>query len=128
MLLLRDMASRTSILVVEDDRAMREMLVSLLEEEGIAARGVEDGEQALRALRRQEFDAVLSDCDMPHMGGLALLEQLRSFRPRLPVVLMTALGGSITADEARDAGAVDFLQKPFAVDELLRKLARAVPH
>lgn len=122
------MASRPSILVVEDDRAMREMLVSLLEEEGMAARGVEDGQQALHELRRQEFDAVLSDCDMPHMDGLALLDELRRRRPALPVVLMTALGGPINAERARAAGAVDFLLKPFAVDELLRKLARVVAH
>ncbi|HXX47501.1 MAG TPA: response regulator, partial [Myxococcota bacterium] len=86
------MSEPRSVLVVDDEPAMREMLVSLLDESGIRAQSASSADEALASSRDAEFDAVLSDIRMPGKNGLALLAELRETRPDTPVVLMTAFG------------------------------------
>jgi DNA-binding NtrC family response regulator len=114
-----------SILVVDDDAAMREMIVSLLEEQGFRASGCGGVDEALEALREQPADAVLSDIRMPGKSGLDLLGEIRELRPEVPVVLMTAFGSIDSAVEAMRAGAFDYVTKPFKKDEVLVVLERA---
>ncbi len=119
------MTDPRSVLVVDDEAAMREMVVSLLEDEGLRAQGAASVDQAFDALREREVDAVLSDIRMPGQSGLDLLGRLREVRPETPVILMTAFGSIDSAVEAMRAGAFDYVTKPFKRDELLVTLERA---
>jgi DNA-binding NtrC family response regulator len=114
------------ILVVDDDLATREMLVDLLREEGIDARSVSGVDEALEALRRRDFDAILSDIQMPAKDGFALLSEMRRLGSRVPVILMTSFGTEETTHEAVAAGAFDCLLKPFAREALLAAVSRAM--
>ncbi len=117
-----------SILVVDDDNAMREMMVSMLESAGIHAESADSAEGAVEAVRNGEFDVVLSDIRMPGKDGLELLGELRELRPETPVVLMTAFGSIDSAVAAMRGGAFDYIPKPFKRDEVLVILERAFEH
>jgi len=114
------------ILVVEDDPAMREMVVDLLEEEGLRTVAASDSEKALDALCCQHFAAMLSDVRMAGRGGLALLREVHRRWPDLKVVMMTAFGNLEDANRAVRAGASDLVSKPFKRSELLAALARVL--
>ena len=113
------------VLVVDDDSAMREMLVSLLEDHGFQASAAASAEEAVEKVRETEFDAVVSDIRMPGKTGLDLLGELREIRAEMPVILMTAFGSIDSAVEAMRAGAFDYITKPFKRDEVLVVLERA---
>jgi len=117
-----------SILVVDDDRAMREMLQSMLESAGLEARAASSAVEALAMLKDVDFDVVLSDIRMPGRDGLELLGEIRERRPDTPVVLMTAFGSIDSAVQAMRAGAFDYVPKPFKRDEVLVVLERAFEH
>ncbi len=119
--------SRT-IVVVDDDAAMREMLVSLLEDAGFRACACGGAPAALEQLRELEADAVLSDIRMPGMSGIELVGTIHEIRPSIPVILMTAFGTIDSAVSAMRAGAFDYITKPFKKDEVLLALERALEH
>jgi two-component system response regulator FlrC len=104
------------ILIVDDDRAMREMLGSLFKERGLWVEDASSADAALAVAAEQEFDVVLSDVRMPGLSGVELVGQLRRLRPATPVVLMTAFGSIDSAVEAMRSGAFDYLTKPFEPD------------
>ncbi len=112
------------ILLVEDDAALREALADTLEIGGFAHRAVDCAEAALLALAEEPFALVISDVNMPGMDGHALLAQIRSRYPQVPVLLMTAFGAVDRAVEAMRRGAVDYLLKPFEPRLLLELVAR----
>ena len=114
-----------SVLVVDDDTAMREMVVSLLDDQGIHARAASSADDAIERLADFDCDVVLSDIRMPGRTGIELLGQIRELRPDTPVVLMTAFGTIDSAVEAMHAGAFDYVTKPFQRDALLLTLERA---
>jgi DNA-binding NtrC family response regulator len=117
--------SARTVLVVDDDAAMREMVVSLLEDQGIEAFSAASAGEAVERLGERDCDVVLSDIRMPGKTGIELLGQLRELRPNTPVVLMTAFGSIDSAVEAMHAGAFDYVTKPFQRDALLVTLERA---
>ena len=117
-----------NLLVVDDDSAMREMVVALLEDEGHTARGAEGAEQALEELREQDFDAVISDIRMPGRSGIELIGEIRELRPDTPIIMMTAFGTIDSAVESMQAGAFDYVTKPFKRDAMLMSLQRAFEH
>jgi len=119
------MGEQRSVLVVDDDAAMREMLVSLLEDQSIHAEPAASADQALAKLSERRFDVLLSDLRMPGKSGIELLGEVRELRPGTPVVLMTAFGSIDSAVEAMRAGAFDYVTKPFKRDEVLVVLERA---
>ncbi len=119
------MGEPRTVLVVDDEPAMREMLVSLLEEEGIRARPAGNADEALEATRDTDFDAVVSDIRMPGRDGIALLAELRQERPDTPVILMTAFGSIDSAVDAMRSGAFDYITKPFKRGAVLASLERA---
>jgi DNA-binding NtrC family response regulator len=121
--------SPLSVLVVEDDARLREILTSHLERLGYAVRGAGAAARALQLLDEEPADVVVSDVRMPGMDGRALLHQVRERHPAAKVVLMTAFGSVDDAVEAMRAGAYTYVTKPFRVDELaavLRNAAREV--
>src|SRR5690606_27893536 len=112
------------ILLVEDDRALREALADTLMLGGYDYLEAADGEQALALLQRHSVAMVVSDVNMPGMDGHALLRALRERYPQLPVLLMTAYGTVQNAVEAMRVGAVDYLVKPFEPSALLTLVAQ----
>ncbi|GAC1038934.1 sigma-54 dependent transcriptional regulator [Pseudomonas sp. No.117] len=115
------------ILLVEDDRALREALADTLELGGYRYRAVASGEAALLALAEEPFGLVVSDVNMPGIDGHQLLASIRLRDPALPVLLMTAFGSIERAVEAMRSGAADYLVKPFEPRLLLETLARCCP-
>ncbi|MCA4961729.1 sigma-54-dependent transcriptional regulator [Pseudomonas sp. Y24-6] len=112
------------VLLVEDDRALREALADTLLLAGHDYVAVGSAEEALTAVTRDAFNLVLSDVNMPGMDGHQLLSLLRARQPQLPVLLMTAHGAVERAVDAMRQGAVDYLVKPFEPKALLDLLAR----
>ncbi|WP_017939555.1 sigma-54-dependent response regulator transcription factor FleR [Zestomonas thermotolerans] len=112
------------VLLVEDDRALREALADTLELGGHAYQAVDCAEAALQALEREAFGLVISDVNMPGMDGHQLLGHIRARYPQLPVLLMTAFGAVERAVDAIRQGAVDYLVKPFEPRVLLELVAR----
>ena len=115
------------ILVVEDDSALSQALADTLMLSGYEVEMATDGEQALATLDRSQVDMVLTDVQMRPMDGRALLRNLRARFHELPVLVMTAYGTVEQAVEAMKLGAVDYLAKPFEVDDLLQKVERYLP-
>ena len=117
---------RARILVVDDERAVRQALRVNLSKGGYDVTVAETGRQALDLLDSTHPDAVITDVRMPGMDGLALLEVVQTRRPGLPVVVMTGHGSVPTAVRAMQSGAADYIIKPVGRDELLVLLDRAL--
>ena len=112
------------VLLVEDDRALREALADTLLLAGHDYTAVGSAEEALTAVGKDAFNLVLSDVNMPGMDGHQLLSLLRARQPQLPVLLMTAHGAVERAVDAMRQGAADYLVKPFEPKALLDLVAR----
>ncbi|MDX6734049.1 MAG: two-component system, OmpR family, response regulator MprA, partial [Baekduia sp.] len=110
------------ILVVDDDPAMLRMLVRTLSAEGHDVEAAADGGAALAAVERRAPDSVVLDVAMPGMDGLAVCRRLRARGLTAPVLLLTARDGIPDRVAGLEAGADDYLLKPFAVEELLARL------
>jgi DNA-binding response OmpR family regulator len=113
------------ILVVDDDRVLRELLRRMLESAGFSCTAVPDAAAAVEQLRDDEYALVLSDVEMPGASGVTLARVLCAARPELPVLLMSAAGGEREA-EARQAGARAFLVKPFSPQVALEQIRIAL--
>jgi DNA-binding NtrC family response regulator len=112
------------VLVVDDEKNMRLSLQTVLKDEGYAARAVESAEEALELLAQDEFFMVITDARLGGMSGYEFLGKIRSRWPDLPAVMLTAYATPKLAVEAIKAGAMDYLAKPFAPEELLHAVAR----
>ena len=117
---------QASVLVVEDDPALREALVDTLEIAGCQVVQADSAETALTLLPDNRVDMVVSDINMGAMDGLGLLKEIRRQYPQLPVLLITAYGSVTASVEAIRNGAVDYLVKPFAPDLLVEAVSRHV--
>ena len=114
-----------TVLVAEDDQAIRFSLACFLTAEGYRVIEAGDGDEALGLIGRDRPDAVLLDLKMPAKDGLAVLAALGPALAELPVIVITAYGGSAAAIEAMRRGAYDYLTKPFDLDEVQLTLERA---
>ena len=112
------------LLVVDDEKNMRLSLQRMLADEGYTVRGVESAEEALNLLGREEFFMAITDARLGGMSGYELLGRLRAQWPDLPVLMITAYATPKLAVEAIKSGAIDYLSKPFAPEELLHAVAR----
>ncbi|PCJ21919.1 MAG: sigma-54-dependent Fis family transcriptional regulator [Gammaproteobacteria bacterium] len=110
------------VLVVEDDLNLREALVDTLALSGYHCYEAENGEVAMGLIRKHDLDLVISDVNMPLMGGDELLKKIRQTLPLLPVLLITAYGSISDAVRAIRCGAVDYLTKPFDASLLVDKV------
>ena len=110
------------ILVAEDERAVRESLTRALALEGYEVTAVSDGAQALESMRSDPADVVVLDVMMPVVDGLTACRVLRSEKNRVPILMVTARTETSDRVAGLDAGADDYLPKPFALDELLARL------
>lgn len=119
--------SEAKLLLVEDDASLREALLDTLMLAQYDCIDVASGEEAILALKQHQFDLVISDVQMPGIGGLGLLNYLQQHHPKLPVLLMTAYATIGSAVSAIKLGAVDYLAKPFAPEVLLNQVSRYLP-
>jgi two-component system OmpR family response regulator len=110
------------LLLVEDDTMIGEAVQDLLRAEGYAVDWVKDGESADAALRAGSFDLVLLDLMLPRRDGLSVLRSLRARRNRVPVLIATARDSVQQRIEGLDAGADDYVLKPYDLDELLARI------
>jgi two-component system, NtrC family, response regulator len=114
------------ILLIEDDASTAAALNKVLCAEGYDVQVSGRGDDGLDRARQQQYDVVISDLRLPGLGGLELVAQLHTAKPKQPIILMTAHGTTETAIEATKLGACDYLLKPFEADELLDLAASAV--
>jgi DNA-binding NtrC family response regulator len=115
-----------SILIIDDEPNMRWVLGRALEQAGYTLHGAGGGEEAASLLSREPIDLVLLDLKLKGEDGLTILRRLRERQPELVVIMLTAYGTVPTAVEAMQLGAADFLSKPFDVEEVTFKIARAL--
>ena len=114
------------VLVVDDEKVIREILSDFLTMEGFLVRTVEDGAAALAELERRPYNLVVSDLKMPRMGGLELLQQINERNISVLTVIMTGFGTVETAIEAMKKGAYDYVLKPFKVEEVVHIVQRGL--
>jgi DNA-binding NtrC family response regulator len=112
------------VLVVDDEKNMRLSLQTVLKGEDYAARAVESAEEALTLLAREEFFMVITDARLGGMSGYEFLAKIHNQWPNLPVLMLTAYATPKLAVEAIKAGAIDYVSKPFAPEELLHAVTR----
>ena len=112
------MSEQPALLIADDDEVARELLGEALGREGYRVRVAASGEECLRLAAAESFDVALVDLRMPDLDGLGVLKRLAATQPDLPVVILTAFAAIETAIEAVNAGAYDYLSKPFRMEEI----------
>jgi DNA-binding NtrC family response regulator len=115
-----------SVLVIDDDKNQRSMLLFSLRGEGYAVTAVESGEAALEAVAKERFDAAICDIMMPGLDGVETLKALKARCPRLEVVMATGYATPRTAKASLQLGAFNYIAKPYELKDLLAVLEKAV--
>ena len=113
--------SLTRVLLVEDESKLRESLVEGMRLENWTVTSAQNGIEARQKIATREFDLIVLDWMLPDCEGVEIVRQLREQGNNVPVLLMTARGGSTARNKVIQAGANDFLAKPFAFDDLLAR-------
>jgi two-component system response regulator PilR (NtrC family) len=116
------------ILIADDEKAIRESLKMVLEEEGYSPDIAQDGTEALEKIKSGDFDIVISDIKMPSVDGIELMDQASKISPNTFFIIMTAYASVKTAVDAMRAGAFDYLIKPIEFDDLLLRIKRLVDY
>jgi FixJ family two-component response regulator len=117
---------RPRVLIVDDEKFIRDILADFLGMEGYIVRTAEDGSAALSELGNAHYDLVISDLKMPRMGGIELLDAIGTAAPSALTVIMTGFGTVETAIDAMKRGAYDYILKPFKVEEVIRVVQRGL--
>src|SRR5580698_5210620 len=117
---------RPRVLIVDDEKFIRDILADFLGMEGYVVRTAEDGAAALVELGRTRYDMILSDLKMPRMGGIELLAAIGQAAPSALTVIMTGFGTVETAIDAMKRGAYDYILKPFKVEEVIHVVQRGL--
>jgi len=120
------MGGAMNILVVDDESVIREGLTRILEGGGYAAETAKNGHAAIELLQQKEFDLIITDLKMPGMNGFEVLNAVKILQPDVPVIMITGYATVETAVEAMKSGTVDYITKPFAPDQILEKVQRAL--
>jgi response regulator RpfG family c-di-GMP phosphodiesterase len=119
-------AEPARILVVDDEKVIREILCEFLALEGFVVQGVEDGEAALAELRVRHYDLVITDLKMPGKSGIEILEAIEELKLNVITVVMTGFGTVETAIQAMKRGAYDYILKPFKIEEVIHIVQRGL--
>jgi two-component system response regulator PilR (NtrC family) len=110
--------SAARILIVDDERSMRDLLAMTLAKAGHDVTAVDGGEAAIEAIRKETFDGIITDLRMPRVDGMEVLRAARALSPETAVIVVTAVASTETAVEAMKLGAYDYITKPFKLDEV----------
>ena len=119
------MKSSLSILIVDDEEMMRNLLDKILSREGYKIRMAEDGVAALEVLNAEKIDFIICDMKMPRMNGFELLKIVKREYPEIGVIIMTAYGDTYTVKDALLLGADEYITKPFKSYEISLVVERA---
>lgn len=111
---------KKTILVADDDKALRTLLREILSQEGYDVLEASDGQEALAILSSTPVDLLITDRSMPGMGGLELLAQIKAKKMTLPVLMVSAYGEEEFWGKAIGLGAVDYILKPFKASDVLK--------
>src|SRR5919108_1534152 len=114
------------VLVVDDERSMRELLAIMLRQAGHDVTVADGGKAAIEALNNDTFDLVITDLRMREIDGLAVLRAAKEHSPQTVVLVITAFASTETAVEAMKLGAYDYLTKPFKLDEIRLTIGNAL--
>ncbi len=117
---------RPRVLIVDDEKFIRDILADFLGMEGYIVRTAEDGTAAMSELTKAHYDLIISDLKMPRMGGIELLDAIGTAAPNALTVIMTGFGTVETAIDAMKRGAYDYILKPFKVEEVIRVVQRGL--
>jgi len=120
------MARKSSILVVDDEDALRTVLSSELMNEGYEVNAAADGDEAVGELGKAEFDLVLLDIKMPRMNGFEVLKHIKQNHEKTKVVMLTGFADLKNAIESKKLGADDFVSKPYDLVDLLTTIERVL--
>ncbi|OPY67939.1 MAG: Sensor histidine kinase YycG [Syntrophorhabdus sp. PtaU1.Bin002] len=120
------MAETVNILVVDDEKGIREGCRRILMSEGYTVDLAENGKEGLKAIKAKSFDLILVDLMMPVMGGLDMMEEARQYDPELIMIVITGFATIETAVEAMKHGAYDYMPKPFSPDQLMAVVNRGL--
>ena len=120
------MALRLNLLIVEDDAGIRQSLFETLTALGFVVGAAGNGEDALLRLRMVDYDAVLLDINMPGIGGIETCRRICCNYPHIPIIMLTVRDEEDDKVEALDAGAHDYVTKPFQIRELTARLRSAI--
>jgi len=115
---------KSSVLVVDDERAVRDILVDALGQAGYEVFSAGNGEDALSQIKQENIDIVICDIKMPGMSGIDLLQHISDISPESTVIMITAYASVETAVDALRYGAFDYILKPFIYDDVLAKISR----
>lgn len=115
-----------TILIIEDEKEIRDGLVEILKEEGFGVDSAENGQMGLDMIKKTDFDVVVTDLVMPVVGGMEVLRETKLIKPQTIVILITAFATINNAVEAMKAGASDYITKPFRVDEVKTKIRKVL--
>jgi CheY-like chemotaxis protein len=119
-------ASRPRLLLADDEKDIRDVLVFEFSDAGFEVTAVDSGLAALEALKKSKFDLVITDYKMPGMDGLETARRLRALDPKVPIIVATGYAGESTQTEFEKSGVHDFLLKPFALDDVIALAQRAL--
>lgn len=119
---------KSKILIADDEINMIWALKKALTKEGYEVISAEDGVKALESFKKYEPDLVILDLKMPKMDGMEVLENIKNINPKIPVIMITAHGSTKLAVEAMKLGALDYISKPFDIDELRVIIRRALEY
>ncbi len=120
------MSQPTKVLVVDDEDVIRQMVGRVLKYMGIESEAAENGFQALEKLKAGRFDIIIADIRMPNMDGMELLKIANKEYADIDVIIMTAHSAKYSYVDVVEAGAADFITKPFSVEELKAKMERVL--
>ena len=119
---------KANILIVDDEKTIRDSLQLILKEEGYGVQVASNGLEALAHTQEESFDIIITDLKMPEMDGLTLLDKCQKQCPQTSFIIITAYGSLDTAIEALRKGAYDYFLKPFEFDDVLLKIKRLLKH
>ncbi len=122
------MKQTSEILIVDDDKAHRTMLTTLIATWGYQIHAADDGDTAVAMVQKRPFDLIVMDIRMVRMSGIDALAQIKAINPAIPIIIMTAYASVDTAVAALKTGAYDYLTKPLDFDKLKITLQRALEH
>lgn len=125
MRFIADAEARRNILVVDDEAQITRVLKTSLSSQGYGVRTAADGEEALQLMKDWPPDLIVTDLRMPNMDGLELCQHVRT-QSRVPIIVLSVKGEEAIKVEALDAGADDYVTKPFSINELLARIRAAL--
>jgi DNA-binding NtrC family response regulator len=120
------MGKKSSILVVDDEDALRTVLSNELTNEGYQVQNASDGDEAVNELTKSTYDLILLDIKMPRMNGFEVLKYVKEHHPKSKVVMLTGFADLKNAIESKKLGADDFVSKPYDLVDLLTTIERVL--